>query len=272
MQQNSWIKCSIGVLAAVAATALATSSASADGYQRRGLAPVSAGCANFGGFYVGGNIGWASLTAHQNDLDGFSTFGGLFGIGGPSGFSATDDSFTGGAQIGFNVQKGCTLFGLEADVNWADLNADTHVLDRFAPLFNNTLHTRVESFGTIRTRAGVVVDQLLLYVTGGLAWADTRDSVRDRIPLLAFDERHAFEDTRWGWTAGFGTEYKLAPNISLTSDVFYMSFEDQDHDFVSPGLGGRFHLRNDEQIWVARMGLNIHFGGDRGAVAVAPLK
>jgi outer membrane immunogenic protein len=172
------------------------------------------------------------------------------------------------------VQKGCTLFGVEADVNWADLNADTRVLERFAPLFNNTINTRIESFGTIRTRAGVVVDQLLLYVTGGFAWADARNSVRDRIVIggvTVFDEQHSFDDTRWGWTAGFGTEYKIAPNISLTSDVFYMSFEDQDNDFASPGLGGRFHFRNDEQIWVARMGLNIHFG-DRGAVAVAPLK
>jgi len=271
MQQNSWITRSLGVLAAVAATALATSSASADGYQRRGLAPISAGCANFGGVYFGGNIGWASLTAHQNDLDGFSTLGVL----GPSGFTATDDSFTAGVQVGYNLQKGCTLLGFEASFNWADMNADTQVLPRLAPLgLTDTLRTRIENFGTIRTRTGVVVDQLLLYVAGGFAWADARDSARDRIavgPIVVLDEQHSFSDTRWGWTAGFGTEYKLAPNVTLTSDVSYMSFEDQDHDFVSPTFGGRFHFRNDEQIWVARMGLNILFGGDRGAV-VAPLK
>src|SRR5215467_5241205 len=111
MQTNTWITRSIGVVAAIAATAFATGSASADGYQRRAVAPV-AGCANFGGFYVGGNIGWATLTAHQNDLDGATN---LFRAA--TSFTATDDSFTGGAQIGYNIQKGCTLFGLEADWN-----------------------------------------------------------------------------------------------------------------------------------------------------------
>src|SRR5262245_66172707 len=128
MQMNTWITRSIGVLAAIAAAAFTTGSASADGYQRRGVAPVAAGCANFGGFYVGGNIGWATLTAHQNDLDGVTNFflPGSFLIGTPTSFTATDDSFTGGAQIGYNTHKGCTLFGLEADWNWADLNANTH--------------------------------------------------------------------------------------------------------------------------------------------------
>jgi outer membrane immunogenic protein len=268
MQTNTWITRSIGVLAAMAAVAFTTGSASADGYQRRGVAPVAAGCANFGGFYVGGNIGWATLTAHQNDLDGITNFG-IF----PTSFTATDDSFTGGVQIGYNIQKGCTLFGLEADWNWADLNADTRVLPRFAPLgLDDAIRTRIEGFGTLRTRTGVVVDQLLLYVTGGLAWADTKDSVHNNI--LFGDQRFSSTDTRWGWVAGFGTEYLLRSNISLTSDVLYLSFTDQDHN-INWGecveCGGRFRTRTDDQIWVARMGVNIRFGGERDFVA-APLK
>src|SRR5262249_52718715 len=173
MQTNTWITRSVGVLAAIAAAAFTTGSASADGYQRRGVAPV-AGCTNFGGFYIGGNIGWATVTAHQNDLDGITNGGGF-----PTSFTATDDSFTGGAQIGYNIQKGCTLFGIEADWNWADLNANTRVFPRLGTLVDDSLRTRVEGFGTLRTRTGVVVDQLLLYVTGGFAWADTKDSVHD---------------------------------------------------------------------------------------------
>jgi outer membrane immunogenic protein len=171
MQQNSWITRSIGVLVAIAATAFATGSAPADGYQSRGVAPL-AGCANFGGFYVGGNIGWATLNAHQNDLDGYFNSGFA-----PASFFASDDTFTAGAQVGYNLQKGCTVFGIEADWNWADLNADTRIFPGTVGV-TDSLRTRIENFGTIRTRTGVVVDQLLLYVTGGLAWAETRDSVR----------------------------------------------------------------------------------------------
>ena len=272
MQTSTWITRGVGVLAAIAAAALTTGSASADGYQRRGVAPVAAGCANFGGFYVGGNIGWATLTAHQNDLDGVSNF--VFqpyGIGVPTSFTATDDSFTGGVQIGYNIQKGCTLFGLEADWNWADLNANTHLFPRILQNtgLDDSLRTRVEGFGTIRTRTGVVVDQLLLFVTGGLAWADTKDSVG------LFTERFSSTDTRWGWVAGFGTEYLLRPNISLTSDVLYLSFDDQNHTINLGDCGecnfNRFRTRTDDQIWVARMGVNIRFGGDREVLA-APLK
>src|SRR5262245_22640484 len=120
MQQNYWITRGIGVLVTIAAAAFACGNASADGYQRRGVGSV-AGCANFGGFYVGGNIGWATLTAHQNDLDGVFSFANTT-VPAPTGFTATDDTFTAGAQVGYNVQKGCTLFGIEADWNWADLN------------------------------------------------------------------------------------------------------------------------------------------------------
>jgi outer membrane immunogenic protein len=256
MQQNYWITRGISVLVTIAAAAFACGNASADGYQRRGVAPL-AGCANFGGFYVGGNIGWASLTAHQNDLDGvFTTV--------PTGFTVTDDTFTAGAQVGYNVQKGCTVFGIEADWNWADLNADTRLFP-LTRLDDNSLRTRIDNFGTIRTRTGVVVDQLLLFVTGGIAWTEARDRV-----VLLGTERFSSNDTRWGWTVGFGTEYKLAPNVSLTSDVLYLSFNDEDHTFDSPTFG-RFRTKTDEEIWVARMGLNIRFG-DRGAIVAAPLK
>ena len=261
MRQNCWIIRSIGLLVAMAAAAFATCSASADVYQRRpGILPV-AGCANFGGFYLGGNIGWATLTAHQNDPDGFTT------LGIPTSFSATDDSFTAGAQVGYNLQKGCTLFGIEADWNWADLNADTRVFPGVTGLLNDSFRTRVENFGTIRTRTGVVVDQLLLFVTGGFAWADTRDSV-NFTPVGLLGERFSKSDTQWGWTAGFGTEYALAPGVSLTSDVLYLTFTDQDHSFTTPS--GRFQIKSDEDIWVARMGINIHFGDRREFVA--PLK
>jgi len=261
MHLNCWITRSTSALAAMAAVAFTAGSASADVYQRPAVVAPIARCANFGGFYVGGNIGWATLNAHQNDLDGY--------FKSPASFFASDDSFTAGAQAGYNLQKGCTVFGIEANWNWADLNADTRLFPSTVG-FNDSLRTRLENFGTIRTRTGVVVDQLLLYVTGGVAWAETRDSVRQAV-VGTLDERFSSNDTRWGWTAGFGTEYAIAPGVSLNSDVLYLNFNDQDHDFNSPYFGHRFRTKTDEEIWVARMGLNIRFG-DRGAILATPLK
>ena len=246
MQQNRFITRNIGLLVAMAA-AFATTGASADGYLRPPGVVSVARCANFGGFYVGGNIGWATLTAHQNDLDGYFTKV-------PTSFTATDDTFTAGAQIGYNLQKGCTVFGIEADWNWADLSANT----RLFPLsgLNDSLRTRIENFGTIRTRTGIVVDQLLLFVTGGVAWTETRDSVNRAVLLTT--ERFSSDDTRWGWTAGFGTELALSKNLSFKSEIIYMNFDDKNYTVFTNG-GGRFAFKIDDSIWVGRVGVNYRF-------------
>src|SRR5262249_62343524 len=65
MQLNYWITRSIGALAAVAAVAFTTGSASADGYQRGGVCPISR-CPHIGGSYVCGDSGSARL-AHPPD-------------------------------------------------------------------------------------------------------------------------------------------------------------------------------------------------------------
>src|SRR5262249_41914049 len=119
MQTTSWVTRSIPALAAIAVVAFTTGSASADGYQRGGVVPV-ARCANFGGFYVGGNIGWATLTAHQNDLDGVFTK-----VPTPTGFTATDDAFTAGAPGGRQLPKGCPVFGTRAYCDWGDPHVGT---------------------------------------------------------------------------------------------------------------------------------------------------
>jgi hypothetical protein len=72
--------------------------------------------------------------------------------------------------------------------------------------------------------------------------------------------------------AGFGTEYQLRSNISLTSDVLYLSFDDHNNNInLGECIECRIRTRSDDQIWVARMGVNIRFGGERDFVA-APLK
>jgi hypothetical protein len=75
-----------------------------------------------------------------------------------------------GVQGGYNWQFRCTLFGIEADYNWTNID---HDFVRTGPLGLATLtvSSSLQSFGTVRARSGVIVDNLLLYVTGGLAYA-----------------------------------------------------------------------------------------------------
>src|SRR5262249_58934093 len=83
--------------------------------------------------------------------------------------------FAGGVTGGWNSQAGCTVFGVEADYSWAKITADSfHSDPGFPVVFGpNTLSvsSTLKEFGTVRARTGFVVNNLLLYVTGGVAGA-----------------------------------------------------------------------------------------------------
>ncbi len=63
--------CAVGALAAGSASA-------ADIPVRAPLPPPPPACAQFGGFYVGGNVGWGYGEHKFRDLDGFGPFGDVF--------------------------------------------------------------------------------------------------------------------------------------------------------------------------------------------------
>jgi outer membrane immunogenic protein len=242
-------------------------SALADGYGPRGGLKDYARCANFGGFYLGGNVGWGYYDHTWNDRDAWAK--NEVDLALPSSVSSTTDGFVGGVQAGYNMQRGCTVFGIETDYSWANLKNSTFNTDGQpgAALDRLTVRSELNSFGTIRTRAGVVVDNVLLYTTGGVAYAQFRGSWTTQNILAGgvLTETFAVSDTRWGWVAGVGTEWAVWKNVSIKSEALYMKFEDQHSAGNSPQAvlnGNPAHKRFDEQdsAWVARIGVNYRFG------------
>jgi outer membrane immunogenic protein len=236
---------------------------SADLPMKAAPAVVRPACANFGGFYIGGNVGWGYYDHRFNDRDGLGPF---IDTGLPSSISATDSGINGGPQIGYNWQRGCTVFGFEADWSWTDLRASEIQLDGDQPPLPTdsvTVDSRLRWFGTARLRTGIVVDNLLLYVTGGFAYANfqrTWSFFEDGPATLGVFKS---DRTRWGWTAGVGTEWQWAPNWSIKSEFLYMRFE-KDHftvagDGVIGALGAAYRLDSDDSLWITRVGLNYRF-------------
>jgi len=122
-------------------------------------------------------------------------------------------------------------------------------------------------FGTTRIRTGVVVDNLLLYVTSGLAYANfKRDALffDDNGPL---QETFSSNRTRFGWTAGVGTEWAINANWSLKSEVLYARFEKEQETFLSPFFAANVRFDRQDSVWVSRIGLNYRFGGYGPVVA-----
>src|SRR5882757_2248908 len=124
-------------------------------------------CAQFGGFYLGGHVGAAYVRRETTDVD--FLWNGATTVNTGSGFA-------GGIQAGYNWQFRCTVWGFEADASWAsDSNKDFN--SHFPGFGDFFLHRELKSFGTLRSKTGVVVDNVMLYVTGGFAWARVNNSV-----------------------------------------------------------------------------------------------
>ncbi|MDQ3561271.1 MAG: porin family protein [Pseudomonadota bacterium] len=116
------------------------------------------------------------------------------------------EGIDGGGYVGANWLLGNFVFGAEADVLASGLEGDEGGLD---------VDQGVN--GSLRARAGIALDQFLLYGTGGVAATDVEVSA-------AGDSDDA---TLWGWTAGAGAEALLTDNITARVEYRYTDYEDE---------------------------------------------
>jgi outer membrane immunogenic protein len=200
------------LFAAVLATGLAAAgSAAAADLRPAPYAPIAqSGLYNWSGAYAGLNLGyeWGNVTNSSVN---------------PSGLA-------GGGQLGYNWQNGQFVFGAETDLQFT--GAD----DTFAPFkFSNPW------FGTLRGRAGIAFNNVLLYATLGLAYGDLRAQ------SAGLDETR----TEVGWTGGVGLEYGFAPNWSARVEYLYLDLGSR--GFTLTGTD------NGLQANLLRVGINYHF-------------
>jgi outer membrane immunogenic protein len=183
------------------------------------------------GLYIGGNFGWlgiegVNLSGTPADSDTLAFFGPCSAAGAcPMGFgSANANSVTGGGQFGFNWQIRNWVIGVEADVQASTANATSGVnvnVPGFAPYFA-TQSIKETEFGTIRGRAGMLVTPTLLaYVTGGFAWAQTKEALTLGFPSLAQTAAGAAGSTAIGGTVGAGLEWALGNKWSVAGEYLY---------------------------------------------------
>src|SRR4051794_10188779 len=130
-----------------------TAAASAADFTTKGPMAAPAAVWNWTGFYIGGNIGGGAASSHFNDPDFYA-----------SSATPTGGFFTGGAQIGYNYQFGSGLVGIEADVNGNSAFKEAVLGANNA--FASRVRAKADLSGTIRARAGLAVNNGLVYATG----------------------------------------------------------------------------------------------------------
>ncbi|MGH6935439.1 MAG: outer membrane protein, partial [Methylocella sp.] len=175
------------LLTSVGAVALAGSAAFAADLPYRGPPPVYVPpppLFTWTGIYVGGQIGYAWA---RNDGSINNPAPGIPGL--PSSiflpFALDLGGVIGGAHLGYNLQYNQWVVGLEGDVNGTSLNKQ-QLVGAFPPFFQGLLQTRMDVQGSIRGRVGIALDRALLYVTGGVAFTNLKNSY-NTLPLGGLD-------------------------------------------------------------------------------------
>jgi len=215
------------------------------------------------GFYIGGHIGgaWAKSDWFEDpNQNGDNALA-------PVGFqnaSISSAGFIGGGQVGFDYQNGWAVFGVQADVDLADIKATQGVC--FLPFVAATnlpvsCTAHLHSVGTVTGRVGAAVDRTLLYVLGGFAWAHEQLNLTcTGCTAIGSSDPFNSATTRDGWTIGAGLEYAFASNWSAFLQYNYMGFGTRDLVFVgNPASIGLVNQDVRDHINVIKAGINYRF-------------
>jgi outer membrane immunogenic protein len=235
------------------------------------------------GFYIGGNVGysWGRSSDASSLTNGAGTV--LFSSGGSSNL----DGVVGGGQIGYNWQVQNWVWGFEADIQGTDEKGSrgftcptgvctpgTLATGFFAgptPVLPGaavpvSLEQKIDWFGTVRGRAGVLVSpKVLLYATGGLAYGEVKSN--ETIGAFGFSN----SDTRVGYTVGAGVEGVIGGNWTAKLEYLYVDLGRTSGSIATtiPAFGaglvasGLLASSYSSRITdnVLRVGLNYRFGG-----------
>jgi outer membrane immunogenic protein len=213
--------------------------------------------ADWTGFYAGIHAGWG-----WGDADFKTTDSDFTGTVIDDGFSTDVDGPVAGGQIGLNWQINQFLLGIEADASWSSIDGDLRIDDIDPPSdYYFIAQTDVEWLASIRGRAGVVWDAVLLYATGGIAFAGLDVDAKTEYGGEPAYFNDSESETLTGWVLGGGIEAKLAENV--TGRIEFLHYEFDDGDFTlnfHPNPEAYFlDLDSELSLNVIRAGVNILF-------------
>jgi outer membrane immunogenic protein len=151
------------------------------------------------------------------------------GLSGGGSFGSGSDAAIVGGTLGYNMQSGPWVFGLEGDMNWLSHTS--------AAVRNNWL-------ATVRGRVGYAMGatgNIMPYITGGVAFGDISNSVAG-VGMVS--------DSKAGWTLGGGLEAAISGPLTAKIEYLYV---DLGEGPTLAGVGSNYHTS------IVRAGLNYRF-------------
>jgi outer membrane immunogenic protein len=232
--------------------------------------PVAAMVYSWTGFYVGGNVGygWYDRNSTLAETGTVVFFGPALAAGAlPSVYGVNPRGALGGGQVGYNWQTGVWVFGVEADIQGADvkgsLTLNTTGFPGFVPI-TATATEKLDWFGTARGRVGFAANTALFYVTGGLAYGHVSHSFFTAAAAVGQSAFGSDSQVDVGYTVGAGVEWAFNNNWSVKGEYLFMDLGNRTttaFGVTGTPVGATLGLREREQYNIVRVGLNYKWGG-----------
>lgn len=197
-------------------------------------APIMQSVYNWSGLYVGLQGGGQQLN---------NSFASILGT-----LSRHSTGAIIGGHLGYNLQSGSLVYGVEADLEYAAPNKLREGVSENGFEWQAGLVQ-----GSARARFGLAFDRALIYATGGVAFMSSKATY---FPLQSFSNTHT------GWTVGGGLEYALTNQWSARVEYRYSDFGHANHAVNLRQADVRTSLTSH----AVRVGLSYHFSSAPSAV------
>jgi outer membrane immunogenic protein len=203
-------------------------------------APVRAAAAplNWTGFYLGVQAGgvWskASLSGAFDDILDSSVW-------------ASKQSWTSlliGGFAGYDYQIGRMVVGIEGDLNARSGDGTGSLPSTYGVNVTSNWKSEANWDASLRARLGALVtDQLLLYLTGGVAFSNFKfsNAAVASESNVYWGTRNIYGGSRTGWTAGTGAQYAMTQNWNVRVEYRHTDYGTKSaagtYDFGKGGPG-----------------------------------
>ena len=188
--------------------------------------------ATWAGCYLGGTIGAATVPAGTS----------IQRVGRLLSHLANKSGGIYGGYLGCQWQNRAFVYGIEGDFSGVGGSSSSQL-----GLFDNDygFSAKLNWLSTICGRAGLAVDNAMVYLTGGAAFA--------HVEATAFGNGTSdlFSNTRTGWTVGAGVEYMITPNWIGRLEFLYADFANNSGSFANTGYSSNL----SHELMIGRVGL-----------------
>jgi outer membrane immunogenic protein len=254
------IKFRLGLLGLTLTSVLALAAFSANAADMYVPGPVGLGgykdgpyVPTWAGFYVGvnGGYGWGA----SSKVDDLQTTGGV--VTAETTTSFTPSGGFGGGQIGYNWQRDRLVFGIEADIQGADISG--HATTSLGAGLSASGSSDLDWFGTVRGRLGYAWGPTLIYATGGFAYG----GIHDHVSKVDGGGPGSLSrnEVATGYVVGGGLEYAISPRWSLKGEYQFIDLgkgSPMSVDVAVPPTKYFGELDPNHSYSTVRLGVNYH--------------